>query len=226
MIDSDLKQAMAALLDGAPIHGVDVTRALNAGRSARRTRRIKAVVSAALVTVVVAGGVALASTTMVNKADIAPAVHPTPGILVDDVHDRPKWCTAISSDCVDIGGWIVYSRGSGIWAVDPSRPDDPEHQIQLTDQPQVDPLEWSSDGTKLLVRSWGQDGQLSVLHADGTDDPDRGRWVLRWLLLTRRVPVVYTPYGSGGHGDRRLGGRRAPTPPCGSLGRIRPGVLA
>ncbi len=191
MIDNELKQAMAGLLDEEPIHGVDVNRALDAGRSAVRVRRIKVVVSCALAAVVVAVAVPLASTTLVNRADSAPAV-PTPSI------DRPKWCTAINPDCVDIGGWIVYRRGYGIWAVDPSRPDDPEHEIQLTDQPKVDPLEWSSDGTKLLVRSWGQDGQLSVLHADGTETLIADGGSFDGSFSPDGSRVIYTPYGYGG----------------------------
>ncbi len=198
MNESDLKQAMAGLLDGAPADGVDVTRALEAGRSARRIRRIKGAASAVLVAVVVAGGVALASTTLVNKADIAPAIHPTPGITVDDLHDRPKWCTAISSQCVDIGGWIVYLRDSGLWALDPSRPDDTEHEIQLTHQPEVEPLEWSSDGTKLLVRSWGEDGQLSVLHADGTATLIADGGFFDGSFSPDGSLVIYTPGGGGG----------------------------
>jgi Tol biopolymer transport system component len=192
MIDNEIRRAMAGLLDEEPIHGVDVDRALDAGRSAVRTRRIKVLVSCALAAAVVALVVPLASTTLVNRVDSAPAV-PTPSI------DRPKWCIAIGPDCVDIGGWIVYQRGSSIWAVDPGRPDDPEHQIQLTDQPKVDPLEWSSDGTKLLVQSWGQDGQgsLLVLHADGTETLIADGRYIDGSISPDGSRVIYTLDGRG-----------------------------
>ena len=32
----------------------------------------------------------------------------------------------------EVGGWIVYGNGDGIWAVDPTRPDDPNSRIQLS----------------------------------------------------------------------------------------------
>ena len=63
----------------------------------------------------------------------------------------------------EVGGWIVYggplekcepspcvTEVEGIWAVDPTRPDDPNSQIQLTTE-RGTPLAWSSDGSKLLI---------------------------------------------------------------------------
>jgi hypothetical protein len=47
-----------------------------------------------------------------------------------------------------VGGWIAYSSGDGIWAVDPARP---ERRIRLG-RADGDPIAWSSDGTKLLIR--------------------------------------------------------------------------
>ena len=95
MIDNEVKQAMAGLLVGEPTHGVDVDRALDAGRSARRVRRIRVVLSCALAAAVVGVGVPLASTALVNKADVAPAVppspSPSPGIVVGAV---PVWYDA------------------------------------------------------------------------------------------------------------------------------------
>jgi len=89
----------------------------------------------------------------------------------------------------DVGGWIAYSDWpghggpSGIWAVDPTRPNDPEARIQLSERP-GEPLAWSSDGSKLLIwrrrqgpvgtpgcpRCAGPDWTgLFVLNADGTE---------------------------------------------------------
>src|SRR6266545_5575 len=66
----------------------------------------------------------------------------------------------------------------GIWAVDPTRPNDPKARIQLSD-PSGEPLAWSSDGSKLLIwRVRRLEGPapppprwtgLFVLNADGTE---------------------------------------------------------
>src|SRR6266508_4639752 len=89
----------------------------------------------------------------------------------------------------DVGGWIAWGnlstegpqhkhRPQGIWAVDPTRPNDPKARIQLSD-PSGEPLAWSSDGSKLLiwrVRRLGGPAPppprwtgLFVLNADGTE---------------------------------------------------------
>jgi Tol biopolymer transport system component len=71
-----------------------------------------------------------------------------------------------------VGGWITYGNPDGIWAVDPTRPDDPNSQIQLSSE-EGTPLAWSSDGSKLLVLRLASDPQaphpLIVLNADGTE---------------------------------------------------------
>lgn len=85
----------------------------------------------------------------------------------------------------DVGGWIAYADWpghggpSGIWAVDPTRPNDPEARIQLSDRPGT-PLAWSKDGSSLLIvrtrerpgcsRCWPPSwATLFVLNADGTE---------------------------------------------------------
>ena len=79
----------------------------------------------------------------------------------------------------EVGGWIVYgwslgdkcepspcvTEVEGIWAVDPTRPDDPNSQIQLSTE-RGTPLAWSSDGSKLLIL---RGNNLFVLNADGTE---------------------------------------------------------
>jgi Tol biopolymer transport system component len=79
-----------------------------------------------------------------------------------------------------VGGWIVYGdlrlSSDGIWAVNPTRPGDPESQIQLSERG-GEPLGWSSDGSKLLIRRPVPDPDrdpvadldLFVLDADGTE---------------------------------------------------------
>ena len=76
-----------------------------------------------------------------------------------------------------VGGWIAYSGGDAIWAVDPARPN---RRIRLG-RADGDPIAWSSDGTKLLIRriapacvactttTRGPSAGLSLLEADGTE---------------------------------------------------------
>ena len=69
----------------------------------------------------------------------------------------------------EVGGWIAYGDGEGIWAVNPTRSGDPEDRIQLSDSPGK-PLAWSSDGSKLLIFvPSGSSYDLLVLNADGTE---------------------------------------------------------
>jgi dipeptidyl aminopeptidase/acylaminoacyl peptidase len=73
----------------------------------------------------------------------------------------------------EVGGWIAYGNAAAIWAVNPTGPGDPEDQIQLSDRG-GEPLAWSSDGSRLLIRRvGGKDGRpgvgLFILNADGTE---------------------------------------------------------
>jgi Tol biopolymer transport system component len=82
----------------------------------------------------------------------------------------------------EVAGWIAYGNESvkqgplGIWTVDPTRPNDPEARIQLSERP-GEPLAWSSDGSKLLIvrtrdqedKAWPPRQGLFVLNADGTE---------------------------------------------------------
>jgi Tol biopolymer transport system component len=77
-----------------------------------------------------------------------------------------------------IGGWIVYGHldERGIWAVDPTTPGDPDHQL-LVSHREGEPLGWSRDGSKLLLRREVNDPShdpvndldLFILNADGTE---------------------------------------------------------
>src|SRR4051812_13364366 len=66
-----------------------------------------------------------------------------------------------------VGGWIAYGGEDGIWAVDPARP---QRRIWLSGAGR-EPVAWSSDGTKLLIRptSRGRIEGLYVLEADATE---------------------------------------------------------
>jgi Tol biopolymer transport system component len=147
----------------------------------RRNQRIAAAVvgiSVALVT--------LASLVRTFRTVERPADEPTPA-------PKPEGIFA------DVAGWIAYGNDRvkqgpvGIWAVDPTRPYDPEARIQLSDRP-AEPLAWSSDGSKLLISrfhdaeerasSWEA---LFVLNTDGTqtqvvtNNPKAGGGRLGWI---------------------------------------------
>jgi Tol biopolymer transport system component len=75
----------------------------------------------------------------------------------------------------DVRGWIAYGNDEGIWAVNPAGGTPPD-LVQLSERP-GEPLAWSSDGSKLLIRAEVSDAtgnrwddlDLFVLNADGTE---------------------------------------------------------
>jgi Tol biopolymer transport system component len=108
----------------------------------RRTRRGRNRRIAAAVVAIIVALVSFAALIRTFRTVERPASEPTPS--------APEGIFA------DVGGWIASSNDSikdgplGIWAVDPTRPNDPEARIQLSDRPGT-PLAWSSDGSKLLI---------------------------------------------------------------------------
>jgi hypothetical protein len=120
----------------------------------------------------------------------------------------------------DVRGWIAYGNNyrdeQGIWAVDPANPGDPGEQIKLSSL-EAEPVAWSSDGTKLLLRRWNRTAtspsgyavsDLIVLNSDGTR-----------THLDRKTLVTggsFSPDGSKAirHLHRRRGGRPTPARPC------------
>jgi hypothetical protein len=66
----------------------------------------------------------------------------------------------------EVGGWITYGDGSGLWARDLSSPGDPSDRVRLSSTPGT-PIAWSSDGSKLLVQRDYTD--LYVISSDGTE---------------------------------------------------------
>jgi hypothetical protein len=108
-----------------------------------------------------------------------------------------------------VGGWIVYGDwrlSNGIWAVNPTWPGGPGDQIQLSER-SGEPLGWSSDGSKLLIRRQVPDPKrepvadldLFVLHADGTETRlTRYRDWITGSISPNGTQVVYVA-GLGGH---------------------------
>ncbi len=104
--------------------------------------------------------------------------------------DSPTPTPARSSDALaspspqgifaDVRGRIVYGnlrlRSGGIFAVDPKRPNDPKDRILVSER-SGEPLGWSSDGSRLLIRREVYDANrdpvadldLFVLNPDGTE---------------------------------------------------------
>jgi len=85
----------------------------------------------------------------------------------------PQPSSTVEGRFGQVGGWIAYSSGDGIWAVDPARP---ERRVRLS-RADGDPIAWSSDGTKLLIRRKSPDQvrggvremDLVVFDEDGTE---------------------------------------------------------
>lgn len=126
--------------------------------------------------------IAVMSAMLIAGCGSSPDASPTqPASKVDaatTAPTTPKPSSSVEAPFSQVGGWIAYSSGDGIWAADPARPD---RRIRLS-RAGGDPIAWSSDGTKLLIRraSPGGSAALAVLEADGTetrltdDDPTGG----------------------------------------------------
>jgi Tol biopolymer transport system component len=106
----------------------------------------------------------------------------------------------------EVGGWIAYGDKSGIWAADPTRPGDPSDRIQLSTN-RGTPLDWSSDGSKLLIlrrnttppppHQYFDGGNLVVLNADGTETrlTEGDAWITGGSFSPNGSKVVYATWG-------------------------------
>jgi Tol biopolymer transport system component len=113
--------------------------------------------------------IAVAMAMLVAGCTSSPEARPTePTSKVDGCTTAlsPQPASTIEGPIGQVGGWIAYSSADGICAVDPARP---ERRIRLS-RGDDDPIAWSSDGTKLLIRRRAPRGaDLYVLEADGTE---------------------------------------------------------
>jgi len=128
----------------------------------RRNQRIAAGVLGIIVAIL-----SLMALTSAFRGAERPASEPTPA-------PRPPGIFS------NIGGWIVYghieTRSGGIFAVDPTQPNDPKARILVSSRG-GEPLGWSSDGSRLLIRREVTDAKrdptadldLFILNAGGTE---------------------------------------------------------
>jgi WD40-like Beta Propeller Repeat len=163
----------------------------------RRNQRIAAAVVGISVTLLTLASLVRAFGTVERPAD-----QPTPS---------PKGIFA------DVGGWIAYGNEEvkqgplGVWAVDPTRPNDPAARIKLSDRPRV-PLAWSSDGSKLLLwrfRDLGKTGRV----VQGSPTDQRGSWMALFVLNadgTETRVVTNNPKLGGGSLGGIAGGSFSP----------------
>jgi Tol biopolymer transport system component len=173
---SDLRTLVDKEMDraGQPSYSLE-----DLGRRRDRRRRNQRMMAG-----VVAIVVALLSLATLARAFLGserPASEPTPSLSPETPPPSPKGIFA------HVGGWIVYGDwrlSNGIWAVNPTRPGDPEDEILLSERG-GEPLGWSSDGSKLLIRRQVPDANggfidlaLFVLNADGTEQRlTTGDWI-------------------------------------------------
>jgi Tol biopolymer transport system component len=68
-----------------------------------------------------------------------------------EAHDTTPTPTPVKLGIfADVRGWIAYGNDEGIWAVNPNAGESSE-PVQLTQRP-GEPVAWSADGSKLLIR--------------------------------------------------------------------------
>jgi Tol biopolymer transport system component len=167
MVDQKLRDLGIRIQDSIQTHDFD--RLVRRGRRRVVVRRAATVAAVAAVTVAAVFGVSQ---------------------LVDrDAHNGQRFYHNEQDIFAGIHGWIVYSEplhrdlsdnlvaGNLLWAVNPTKPGDAADQIRVSERP-GEPLGWSSDGSKLLIRrpalGSAEPGSpeifdLVVLNANGTE---------------------------------------------------------
>jgi Tol biopolymer transport system component len=181
MTDQDVRDFLERMAAEEPVSFVEaepLTR--RARRRAARTVVVGALGVAAAIAVLFAGVAEIRTTPI-------PAIHPTPTPSADLGIFAP------------VAGRIVYGDRQGIWGVDPAAPADPATRVQLTSEPGT-PLEWSSDGTRLLImrdlRGEQRGLHLVVMHADGSETKvtERRGWIPGATISPDGSRVVFADY--------------------------------
>ena len=145
----------------------------------RRDQRIRAgALGLAIATAIIAGAVSIGA----GRSERLPAGDPTPAPSDDLGIFAP------------VAGRIVYGDRDGIWGIDPVSPPDRDARALLTSA-RGQPLEWSRDGTRLLmvkgIRGEGGPTDLAVLHADGSETLVTKRWVPGATISPDGTRVVF-----------------------------------
>jgi hypothetical protein len=135
----------------------------------RARRRVVLTLASSVAVALILVGAGIAGVQALGSADRQPAGEPT---------------VAPSEDpFANVHGWIAYRDGQEIVAVDPAHPN---NTLRLGPSSESDPMAWSADGTRLLLRGGmsgiGFSGADNLIILSSDDPPTRlpGAWHRAW----------------------------------------------
>jgi hypothetical protein len=179
MNETEIRERLAELAADAPKAVAAPPRLLDRAR-----RRVVLTLASSVAIALVVVGVAIAGVHALDRTAGRPADEPSiapSGDLFANVH-----------------GWIAYREGADIVAVDPANP---AHTLRLgpsfeSDPMNWDPIAWSEDGTRLLLRGVGpstrHESNLVILSSSHSPSTVRGAWYAPW----ERWVSVHATWGS------------------------------
>ncbi len=198
MSEQKLRELGRHIEGSTPMHAFDdLVHRANRRVAVRRTGALAAVIAATTV-----AGFGIAQMTAGNEQ-----TSPSP---VDRSQQTTEvGCSTAQPDrFADTHGWITYSSPgrSGVWAVNPAAQHGSEEPVQVTEGNAEEPLEWSSDGTRLLIRRVVPDtsgpalADLVVLNCDGTETTmAHGEFYsVDGSFSPDGSQVIYSAYGADG----------------------------